>query len=240
MSKTAGFNIRDLCPIAHAHRTFIPALFVAGRNDDFIRPHHSQQIHDLYAGDKNIVLVEGDHNSPRPSFLYDSVFIFLQTYLQVPMEWGLERENIPIAYPPWYGTASASAFAARYAAHGGVVSARGEEDFPEYVDWDGDVEALQAAALAGDEVGVDGAVGLGMTGARQAEFQDALFHMLAQVSVPLYIRAVRGCGSGCPGWVMAFCRIVSSTVLCGPDRCSVIVGAKVSGSRRPGEQVSGV
>lgn len=83
VSKTAGFNVRDLCPIAHADRTFIPALFVAGRNDDFIRPHHSQQIHDLYAGDKNIVLVEGDHNSSRPSFLFDSVYIFLQNYLQV-------------------------------------------------------------------------------------------------------------------------------------------------------------
>ncbi|CAN0334893.1 unnamed protein product, partial [Laminaria digitata] len=40
VTKTANFNVRDLRPIEHAGQTFIPALFVAGRNDDFIRPHH--------------------------------------------------------------------------------------------------------------------------------------------------------------------------------------------------------
>lgn len=40
VTKTANFNVRDLCPIKHADRTFIPALFVAGRADDFIKPHH--------------------------------------------------------------------------------------------------------------------------------------------------------------------------------------------------------
>lgn len=182
VQKTAGFNIRDLCPIVHADRTFIPALFVAGRSDDFIRSRHSQQIHDLYAGDKNMVLVEGDHNSPRPSFLYDSVFIFLQTYLQVPMDWGLDRANVPMGYPPWYGTAAAAAFAARYASQSsGRDGGRAEDEYHEYVDWDGDLETLQAIATAGDEVGIDEATGLGMTEARQADFQDALFHMLAQV-----------------------------------------------------------
>ncbi len=40
VTRTANFNIRDLCPIKHADRTFIPALFVAGLSDDFIQPHH--------------------------------------------------------------------------------------------------------------------------------------------------------------------------------------------------------
>lgn len=40
VAKTADFNVRDLCPIKHADRTFIPALFVAGKADDFIQPHH--------------------------------------------------------------------------------------------------------------------------------------------------------------------------------------------------------
>lgn len=40
VAKTANFNVRDLCPIKHADRTFIPALFVAGLSDDFIKPHH--------------------------------------------------------------------------------------------------------------------------------------------------------------------------------------------------------
>jgi len=84
VQKQAGFNIRDLSPAAHADRCFIPALFVAGEDDDFIAPHHAQQIHDKYAGDRNFVKVAGDHNSSRPRFLYDSAAIFLQTCLQIP------------------------------------------------------------------------------------------------------------------------------------------------------------
>jgi acetyl esterase/lipase len=57
----AGFDIKDLAPIDHAEMTFIPALFGHGREDEFIQPHHSQQIHDKYAGDKNIILFDGDH-----------------------------------------------------------------------------------------------------------------------------------------------------------------------------------
>ncbi|CAM9094558.1 unnamed protein product, partial [Phaeothamnion confervicola] len=84
VQRTAGFNIRDLCPIGHADRTFIPALFVAAVGDDFIAKHHSEDICRAYAGDKNLVLVEGDHNSPRPGFLNVSIAIFLRMYLQLP------------------------------------------------------------------------------------------------------------------------------------------------------------
>jgi hypothetical protein len=45
--------------------------------------HRSEAIHAKYGGDKNLVLVEGDHNSPRPRFLYDSIGIFLTQTLQV-------------------------------------------------------------------------------------------------------------------------------------------------------------
>ncbi|CAM9680970.1 unnamed protein product, partial [Choristocarpus tenellus] len=156
VSKTAGFNIKDLCPIAHADRTYIPALFVAGKDDDFIRPHHSQQIHDAYAGDKNSIVVEGDHNSPRPRFLYDSVYIFLQNYLMVPTEWGLEGGNARIGEPPWSSD---------------LPPSLGEGGFGDFLGWD-EVEPM---ALGGAGHGE-----LGMTQSRQAEFQEALFQMLSQ------------------------------------------------------------
>lgn len=103
VSSKAGFDIKDLCPLEHADRTFIPSLFIHARGDEFIRPSHSQQLHDAYAGDKNIVLVEGDHNSARPRFLYHSVYIFLQTYLQVPEGWALVDcgPDISVTTPPW-------------------------------------------------------------------------------------------------------------------------------------------
>ena len=81
--KTANFDIRSLTPIKHANKCFIPALFVAAEGDNFVPAHHSRKIYDRYAGDKNLLIVDGDHNTPRPKFLYDSVSIFLQQTLQV-------------------------------------------------------------------------------------------------------------------------------------------------------------
>jgi hypothetical protein len=35
----------------------------------------------IYAGDKNIIRVDGDHNSVRPEFLHDSIAIFFHNTL---------------------------------------------------------------------------------------------------------------------------------------------------------------
>ena len=86
VKKQAGFLIKDISPISHAPQSFVPCLFVAGESDVFILPSHSQRIHDRYAGDKNIIIVDGDHNSPRPRFMYDSACIFLKACLQLTPE----------------------------------------------------------------------------------------------------------------------------------------------------------
>lgn len=44
---------------------------------------NSEAIYDRYGGDKNLIIVDGDHNTARPRFLYDSVGIFLTQTLQV-------------------------------------------------------------------------------------------------------------------------------------------------------------
>lgn len=85
VQKRAGFDIYSLRPIAHAPSSFVPALFCAGESDNFVRPHHSADIHAAYGSDfKNIILVEGDHNSPRPRFLHDSAAIFIRAAMQIP------------------------------------------------------------------------------------------------------------------------------------------------------------
>ena len=38
--KQAQFDIKDLSPIAHADRCFVPAVFIAGKDDSFVAPHH--------------------------------------------------------------------------------------------------------------------------------------------------------------------------------------------------------
>lgn len=82
--KKAKFDIVELNTIKVAKSSFVPVLFGHAGDDDFIQPHHSDRIYDAYMGDKNIIKFEGDHNSPRPQFYFDSINIFFHNVLQPP------------------------------------------------------------------------------------------------------------------------------------------------------------
>ena len=75
--------MNKLTPITHVKECFIPALFATGEQDDFIKPHHCEELHEAYAGDKNLIRFEGDHNSSRPDFFNNSAVIFFTNTLQV-------------------------------------------------------------------------------------------------------------------------------------------------------------
>ena len=107
----AGFSIRHLSPISHVNRCFTPAMFVAGEHDDFINKHHSIKLHAKYAGDKNIVIVDGDHNSPRPRFLLQSSCLFLQSCMQLPPSLELVVPlGTNLLSPPWICQATFSKY----------------------------------------------------------------------------------------------------------------------------------
>ncbi|KAL7588533.1 hypothetical protein Lser_V15G39675 [Lactuca serriola] len=82
--KKAKFDIVELNTIKVAKSSFVPVLFGHAVDDDFIQPHHSDRIYEAYMGDKNIIKFEGDHNSPRPQFYFDSINIFFHNVLQPP------------------------------------------------------------------------------------------------------------------------------------------------------------
>ncbi|BFG15270.1 hypothetical protein CerSpe_015440 [Prunus speciosa] len=84
IQKKAKFDITNLNTIKVAKSCFVPALFGHAIDDDFIQPHHSDRIFEAYMGDKNIIKFEGDHNSPRPQFYFDSINIFFHNVLQPP------------------------------------------------------------------------------------------------------------------------------------------------------------
>ncbi|KAL4562929.1 hypothetical protein LXL04_026960 [Taraxacum kok-saghyz] len=84
ISKKAKFDIMDINALKVAPKTFIPALFGHAKGDKFIQPHHSDLISTSYAGDKNVIKFDGDHNSSRPQFYYDSVSIFFHNVLHPP------------------------------------------------------------------------------------------------------------------------------------------------------------
>ncbi|XP_043719758.1 uncharacterized protein LOC122667524 isoform X2 [Telopea speciosissima] len=90
IQKKAKFDIMDLNTIKVAKSCFVPVLLGHAIDDDFILPEHSDRIYEAYVGDKNIIKFEGDHNSPRPQFYFDSIAIFFHNVLQPPKE-ALER-----------------------------------------------------------------------------------------------------------------------------------------------------
>ena len=83
IKEKAKFDINDIEPKVFAERCFIPALFCHGLDDSFVNIHHCKDLYEVYAGDKNVTYVEGDHNTNRPDFFLDSVAIFFYNTLHV-------------------------------------------------------------------------------------------------------------------------------------------------------------
>jgi fermentation-respiration switch protein FrsA (DUF1100 family) len=80
--KKAGFNIDLLNPVDIVDKCYSPILFCHGISDNFINPHHTEKLLEKYAGEKDRMLLDGDHNSERPSIFLDSVAIFFYNALQ--------------------------------------------------------------------------------------------------------------------------------------------------------------
>mmetsp|Transcript_11080 Transcript_11080/g.26617 ORF Transcript_11080/g.26617 Transcript_11080/m.26617 type:complete len:552 (-) Transcript_11080:1-1656(-) len=175
VKKQANVNIKNISPITHADKCFIPAFFVAGEHDDFIKKHHAEAIYEKYAGDKNIIIVEGDHNSPRPKFMFDSASIFLQTCLQIPNSWALPvPPSMNLMCPPWYFEMYQNRMRASQRG-----AARGSQQQQQKRQSNGCKSAkdLKPSPFDGDE--------MGMTQERQREIQASLFKMLGQADDPM-------------------------------------------------------
>jgi pimeloyl-ACP methyl ester carboxylesterase len=92
VQQRAGFDIYECTPIAHADRTFIPAMFVVADQDDFILPYHSHKIKEAYGGESILVDVVGDHNSRRPASFHQEVEKFFLRTLHVNIE-GRQKDS---------------------------------------------------------------------------------------------------------------------------------------------------
>lgn len=171
VKRQANFDIKHISPIAHADKCFIPALFVAGEHDDFIDKRHSEAIHARYAGDKNLIIVEGDHNSPRPKFMFDSASIFLQTCLQIPNSWALRvHPGMNLMAPPWF-------FPGVVGGPGHGISSPRKNSSRRPRPQHGESRASNTRPSAPSP---DTSEEMGMTLERQREIQASLFRMLGQ------------------------------------------------------------
>jgi len=73
----ADFDIEDLVPLSHGPRSTVPALFMHGLQDNFVLPRHSEKLYNNYAGSKEIMLFDGDHNNERTEKVLDRGVGFL-------------------------------------------------------------------------------------------------------------------------------------------------------------------
>lgn len=80
--KKAKFDIYKLDVLKYAKKCFSPCKFFYPKLDDFVDPSHSKKLHEAYVGEKSLTEFEGDHNSQRPQFFYDSASIFFHNVLQ--------------------------------------------------------------------------------------------------------------------------------------------------------------
>lgn len=108
IKREAKFDISDLNPIQYVDKSFIPALFVAGKDDSFIKPYHTETLCEQYSGDKNLVLVDGDHNSPRPRFCMDGAGFFFYRWLQADQV-RTDTDRIQRTPAPLHASASSTA-----------------------------------------------------------------------------------------------------------------------------------
>lgn len=93
IQKKAKFDIYHNAPVQYAPNAKAPIIFFGAYGDDFVRLSHSEDLFQVYGGDKQIIRIEGDHNSERPSYFYDIVASFFYNVLIS----GTDEENPNVA-----------------------------------------------------------------------------------------------------------------------------------------------
>ena len=68
--KRAHFNIKDLDQTKLVKNCSMPIIFISSKEDNFVKSWHTEKLFDLYAGEKKLIYMKGDHNAPRPKEFY--------------------------------------------------------------------------------------------------------------------------------------------------------------------------
>eukprot|EP00419_Tripos_fusus_P067391 CAMPEP_0172921124 /NCGR_PEP_ID=MMETSP1075-20121228/205305_1 /TAXON_ID=2916 /ORGANISM="Ceratium fusus, Strain PA161109" /LENGTH=503 /DNA_ID=CAMNT_0013781243 /DNA_START=47 /DNA_END=1556 /DNA_ORIENTATION=+ len=77
VSTRAGFDPLKLMPINSASEAVCPALFGVAADDTFVLPHHTQDLHDAWAGERTLRVFNGGHNGVRPTWFLEEAAEFL-------------------------------------------------------------------------------------------------------------------------------------------------------------------
>ena len=95
VKEKANFDLDVIEPYIFAKNCLVPAFFCHGNEDDFVLPHHSQDLFNEYKGkDKYIEFAKGGHNSSRPKKLIINICNFLKRHLKDDDEFINEYDDI--------------------------------------------------------------------------------------------------------------------------------------------------
>jgi len=88
----AGFDIFDVAAIKYAEKATCPALFAVASDDNFVLPHHTQELHNKWGGERQLRFFDGGHNGRRPKWFLDEAATYLCKKLE---EWRPQQEVDP-------------------------------------------------------------------------------------------------------------------------------------------------
>mmetsp|Transcript_142407 Transcript_142407/g.262469 ORF Transcript_142407/g.262469 Transcript_142407/m.262469 type:complete len:520 (-) Transcript_142407:193-1752(-) len=91
----AEFDPHELMPIKCAPKAKCPALFGVASDDSFVLPHHTQDLYNVWAGERLLRVFDGGHNGVRPAWFLEEASDFLTERLSkvnFKAERGEERE----------------------------------------------------------------------------------------------------------------------------------------------------
>lgn len=82
----AHFDLLKCMPVEQAHQATCPALFAHAYDDNFVLPHHTRDIYEIWGGRAEFVDFDGGHNGERPAWFMKKACEFLQKSLDNPRE----------------------------------------------------------------------------------------------------------------------------------------------------------
>lgn len=84
VNSRAGFDPLELVPIQFAPKAICPAFFGVASDDSFVLPHHTQDLHNAWAGERILRVFDGGHNGVRPTWFLEEAADFLVEWLRKP------------------------------------------------------------------------------------------------------------------------------------------------------------
>lgn len=82
----AEFDLNECMPVSVAHKATCPALFATAYDDDFVRPHHTRDLYEIWGGRAELVDFDGGHNGERPAWFLHKACAFLLQCFNNPRE----------------------------------------------------------------------------------------------------------------------------------------------------------